>query len=459
MQDNKQADKMSKEEIIKYVDALIEQNEESYDKRLSPLLYDFFIRSNEKFNWSKKEFIEKYENFRNIVKKICISRLKMETMGRINYKERTIFLNSYLFKEYMGFPLRSSINKIINVFFHECSHATDIGTRNGKISKGFYEISYDSDLGYYINEKETMFNEYANTLYSIMISTEKPMYFGNLPIKVSETSSYSYLNLPGSIMCAAFDITEIELAKLKDKGRKDFDIYLKEKFPYMDTKLRLSVFIENLNVIYNAQKANDEQNLSLGIQNIVDAALDTINLRITKIFQQKSNVTETLERIYFDIYKIEQLLREIDGVYSLDNETKVCNADRLNTIEEIKKRIYLHKNSLEKSKFVHKEYDIECIAKKYYLKSNESLNDNTELIEKVRNSFKRQTIKERFLDSISKMKKEPELPLLVANNIVDDRVDFKSRIKHKTTMSKQNKKALDKEDILQSEKDEIEGQK
>ena len=43
-----QKDKMSKEEIIKYVDDLIKANKR-YDKRLAPLLYDFFLRANEKF--------------------------------------------------------------------------------------------------------------------------------------------------------------------------------------------------------------------------------------------------------------------------------------------------------------------------------------------------------------------------------------------------------------------------
>lgn len=72
---NIKEDKMSKEEIIKYVDNLTKANKR-YDKRLTPLLYDFFLRANEKFEWSREEFIHKYENFKNNVKKIKFKRLK-----------------------------------------------------------------------------------------------------------------------------------------------------------------------------------------------------------------------------------------------------------------------------------------------------------------------------------------------------------------------------------------------
>lgn len=71
---NSETEKMSREEIIKYVDDLIEANKESYNKMLVPLLYEFFLRANEKFEWSKEEFLEKYKNFKDNVKNIIVEK-------------------------------------------------------------------------------------------------------------------------------------------------------------------------------------------------------------------------------------------------------------------------------------------------------------------------------------------------------------------------------------------------
>lgn len=71
-------DKMTQEEIIKYVDILIQEHKETYDKRLSPFLYDFFIRSNEKFEWTRQDFKRKYANFSNCVDEIIVEKLDKE---------------------------------------------------------------------------------------------------------------------------------------------------------------------------------------------------------------------------------------------------------------------------------------------------------------------------------------------------------------------------------------------
>lgn len=127
---NIKEDKMSKEEIIKYVDNLIKANKR-YDKRLTPLLYDFFLRANEKFEWSREEFIHKYENFRNNVKKIKFKRLKKDIGGRFSSIDRAIIINKNSLKE---IEENNSINDLIEDFFHECLHATDYTRNNGILS-------------------------------------------------------------------------------------------------------------------------------------------------------------------------------------------------------------------------------------------------------------------------------------------------------------------------------------
>lgn len=93
-----QEGKMSKEEIIHYVRNLIEENKKSYDKMLSPLLYEFFLRANEKFEWSREEFLEKYQNFRNNVKEIKIT--DMEKVGMPSFWAGG-FSNREIIKEFI----------------------------------------------------------------------------------------------------------------------------------------------------------------------------------------------------------------------------------------------------------------------------------------------------------------------------------------------------------------------
>lgn len=124
---NIKEDKMSKEEIIKYVDDLIKANKR-YDKRLTPLLYDFFLRANEKFEWSREKFIHKYGNFRNNVKEIKFKRLKEDIGAQFATIDREIRINKNILKKV---EKNNSINDLIDNLFHECLHATDYTRNNG----------------------------------------------------------------------------------------------------------------------------------------------------------------------------------------------------------------------------------------------------------------------------------------------------------------------------------------
>lgn len=175
-----QEDKMSRKEIVKYVDKLIKQNKKTYDKMLSKLLYEFFLRANEKFEWSREEFLEKYQNFSNNVKIIKFE--EIEPLGKFSVPNRAIYLNKQIL-EIINILLENNIinNYIIDNLFHECLHATDLQKDNGKIAKwGLTEVIDD----YSTNEKDTMFDEYANVLSASLISSDKPMYEDDLGINV-----------------------------------------------------------------------------------------------------------------------------------------------------------------------------------------------------------------------------------------------------------------------------------
>ena len=69
-----------------------EPKNKRYDKRLAPLLYDFFLRANEKFEWSREEFLEKYQNYRNNVKIIKIRKIKDNYIGIFKILDKAIYI-------------------------------------------------------------------------------------------------------------------------------------------------------------------------------------------------------------------------------------------------------------------------------------------------------------------------------------------------------------------------------
>lgn len=488
---NKQEEKMSREEIIYYVDGLIKANKRSYDKRLSPLLYEFFLRANEKFEWSREEFFEKYKNFRYNVEKIKFEKMKGKGgYFSFNQNKKGIFLNKENLKNIKENPASYIIyENIINPLFHECQHATDVLIDDGiVISDGLCEISD----GYILIVRDRMINEYANVLSSTIIASDRPLYYDILAISVANNVGYEVNTLPGSIMCAAFDMSEIELTKLKDKGREIFIRYLENKIFTSETVLE--AFERSLNTIYNADENNDKENLILGLQNIIDIALIAIESRITKTFLENENTEESLERIYYSIYKIQELLEKIDSEYEIEDGKEIYSGERFDIIEEVKSRVCLYKRFLDNkdlftniekgqiyNSIVHynkdkkdtdlarelieskieqehsnDEFNIEEIAKKYYLPSNEPLNDNTELISQIKQSFIRPTIKERFKKIIGIEQEEiPILPL--AAEILEplkateqpnlrDSVRYETSIIHNQSTEKQAEQDISRDD-------------
>lgn len=434
---SKQEDKMSREEIIYYVDNLIETNKKSYDKRLAPLLYEFFLRANEKFEWDRQEFLEKYKNFENNVKKIKFKKFKGNTNGVFNISNQEITIDKRRLKKIKE---EDYINLMITDLFHECLHATDLKIRNRiLVSEGFYEIVNNNRY-----KKDTMLDEYANVLATVLIASDEPMYYDRKAIYARNNGGYEKTSLIGSIMCAAFDMPEIELAKLKDKGRKSFDLYLKNKFPYMNTEVMLNIFKGGLNIVYNANKKGDKENVKFGLENIIDTAFDVIEYRISGTLANNENIKESVERIYYSIYKIQKILEKVDSKYEIEDDKEIYNFERFETIEKLLNQVKLYKRFVNNKDLftiveqaqIHRgivehdenivkelieskigqeysedEFDIEEIAKKYYLPSNDPLNDNKALIEQVKKIFKRPTIKERLKKIIGIEQEEfPMLP-------------------------------------------------
>lgn len=469
-----QESKMSKEEIIHYVHNLIEANKNSYDKNLSPLLYEFFLRANEKFEWSREKFLEKYQNFRNNVKEIKIT--DMEKVGMPSFwvggfssreNNKGIYINEKHIENVKSNPTSELINsEIIDTLFHECLHATDLTKENeNTIQNGLYHSGYN-------NEGDTMLNEYANVLATTLISSDKTMYTDDCGIDFINNGSYGYLKCPGEIMCAALDITEAQLAKLKDKGGDFFYEYLQNKFPYANIEAILDVFKSSLNVIFNASMNKDKENISLGFKNMIDAASNLISNRLEHTLSQGEDRKETLERIYYDIYKCGQIVKSVDRIYELEGNNEVFNSDTLSIGVELEKRVKIYNRFLDnedlftlkekidiensrnpeiliESKFdddyIDLEFNIEEIARKYYVQSDEPLNDNTKLEEYIRETILKQTIKENTNKAINiELEEIPELEKLEKSEMPDiekseklttkeqEAANFRNSIKYET---------------------------
>lgn len=324
------------------------------------------------------------------------------------------------------------------------------------------------DIFFYKNERYTMINEYANVLATSLIASDEPMYYDKRAIDTRNNGAYASINLPGSIMCATFGISELELAKLKDEGKEKFDLYLRNKLPETNTELVLDVFINNINTIYNSFKKGDKENIALSLKNISDSALIIIEARLN-LYLKKHSI-EVLEKIYFDLYKIQKLLEIVDSQYEIDEDKKVYNFESREKIEEFFDTISIYKSFLDnkelfsdeeksliyksieysktekyknlikkiiksklKREYDNKEFNIDNIAKKYYLKSNEPLNDNTKLIEKVRKSFTRTTVKEKLKEIICiEQEENPILPSVTEGLKLIEQSNMRDTIKYKT---------------------------
>jgi len=448
-----QREEISEKDITIYVDMLLQKHRFLYDKRVAPLLYEFFLRSHKTFNWSKDEFLDKYINFDTNVKKIRFKKLEKNT-AEMNFIDNAIYINQEILSELKN-ANEETYNNFINAFYHENSHAIDFYNRNGKRIHGLLKIEDNEEKDV---DEDILFNEYANIITSALISSNTGLYSESTKA-LPKLLGYSDLHIPGAIMCTAFGISEKKIAELKDKGREEFDKYFKEKYPYLKTDVIIEAFRDNFNLIDNSVNNEDKENIILGHKNTIEIANEIIRLRLKNAFIQKPD-EEFTQRVYLNLEKIYTLKEEIIKTYKIDevdlaqvredwiyiaklfnfykkfkdNEEIISNDGQVKILEQIKEG-KLDIETLKSEIGVEKlnegiDYDPKEIADKYYSDLTKPLNDNTELIEHLRKAFSRPTIKERLENIKNKFKRIKQLPIPDAPQ---SRVEFKaerSNLKH-----------------------------
>lgn len=424
--ENQDKDLITRDEIIRHVDILVKEHKSTYDRRLLPLVYEFFIRSAEKFHWDRETFFTKYINFSKNTKSIRFTEMEEEIWG-LATKEEILINNTFLNKLKEG----KDYDKLIATFNHECLHQVDyqkVVIENGRyeeqemvIMEGLYKIENGKYKNPYIH---TLLDELANTCAEYIISSSEPMK-KTMPVYLNTTGYYK-CKYAFSIMCATLDISEIEMAYLKGIGRKYFDKYLKTKYPQLDIDIIVECFEISLNSIFNKSQENraDETDYLVGINKSYKALLNVANeviyKRICNAFIYKNDIEETVERLIFDVYKIIELLRIINRKGNISNENL---SNQLNIAERQIYQIGLYRkfaynknqypieimNSIiqgaEEGKikeeliekdflwgYKNKDYNIKEIVDKYYM-SLEDPNDNTQLIEQLKKGFMKFSIR------------------------------------------------------------------
>lgn len=109
---------------------------------------------------------------------------------------------------------------VAKTLFHELGHVIDENSREGIKTKE--KLQQSSSLGF------GRFYEWANTIFERLVNGDK-FYKKDDSMQLSEAGYESLANL-GSMLSCALGISEIEFAKIKDKGREYEGRLLEEKF-------------------------------------------------------------------------------------------------------------------------------------------------------------------------------------------------------------------------------------
>ena len=195
-----------------HIEQQIENLSIRYEERFRPIIKEYFRRSAQVYRWSKDEFDKKIKNYTSEVKQISIEKKLMgstiATAGKAEHGKIRIK------KDFID----KKNSEILDILFHEQEHSTDTTYRG--------RITIEDGL------KHHNINEYATEIGAMHLVGEST--YDDRLCFTHTMNGYDEFKYAGSMMSAALGISEFEFAKLRDKGEKEFNRYMKEKYPYMD---------------------------------------------------------------------------------------------------------------------------------------------------------------------------------------------------------------------------------
>ena len=210
--------KISEEVIVSKVQAVLARKP-NYDARIKHLIIPFFIRSQKIYDWDMDEFQERLNEIDLKIDTIVFEDLEnITTMGTTAMEK--IKLNSRVFFDKNG----KNVWPVEKTLFHELGHNTDSNDREGITSKEKLQTVLASEGG--------RFYEWTNTVFERLVNGQR-FYKKDDAMQLSQ-SGYEALAPLGSMLSCALGVSEIEFARIKDKGKAYEEKLLEEMFPSIE---------------------------------------------------------------------------------------------------------------------------------------------------------------------------------------------------------------------------------
>lgn len=273
-------EELTPEYIKSRVSELIDQKPE-YDRRLSCLLPEFFLRSATVFGWNTDDFEQRINTIDSTVEKIQFKELDNYSAGDTAIDEIKINSKFYLNNNGRINTSKNSLLELARTFFHEAGHNTDKSVREGIVVKEKLAKAHINNIFY----------EWSNTVFERAIMGD--MYEDKSAIFLNQNAGYERIANIGSIISAALGMSEIEFAKLKDAGLEQTIKFFDENFSYypgLYEKLKTTFMTSS--VIGEGKEAR--KNLQQMYRNVYDLCLEVLDARIENDMQT-GNIEELNE--------------------------------------------------------------------------------------------------------------------------------------------------------------------
>ena len=320
-----------------------------YDKKLWPILNEFFSRYQTTFDLSYEELYNKLKRIINNLDEIKIEgKASDEYMGMYYPSDKKLAVNIEKL-EY----LNMKDEDVLSTIFHELNHATEEGLTYGE-SSSFQLYNGETNLweGTALNEiiTEMKANVLAkNNNRNILNQTGDDRRTKNL-------NGYGDLIFVGTMLHTALGLTEKEFLKLADKGKEEFDNAMKLKFPeaedYTNFISHISFYADTIHAIYynkdhNQYTSEDYTNLNNCINGIYDNCIYALGQRTKKeVFFGRDNMDASsyileagfnLETLSINYKKGMSYVFDISDVEPRDNPYYKQTKDTITSLDVVEK--------------------------------------------------------------------------------------------------------------------------
>lgn len=290
---NKEPNTLTREYIQKRVNELI-QKKPDYDKRLSTLLSEFFLRSSIIYGWTKDDFEQRINSIDSTIQKMGFDEMDIDIGGEAGMGEISVNSKFYLNAKGKLNNNKDSLLNLARTFFHETGHCTDMSIREGVILRAWMDTAVNDN---------NIFYEWSNTVFERAIMGE--VYEDESAMFLNHNTGYKTMANVGSMISAALGMNEIEFARLKDAGVEETMEFFDNRFAYYPNlyeKLKTTF----MRPTQRSEGKQARKKLQKMYQNVYELCLDVLDARIEHDIQSGSveNSSEYQEQQRYFLKKI-----------------------------------------------------------------------------------------------------------------------------------------------------------